>query len=113
MNFSTSTPNSYISSTLKESTKPQKTRCDCQGWNVFRRGITRKCTLKNVQLRVAPECNTVDILAIEKGTTTFELQPAPFAPESIVVNNVPPVQNQPRVFPTRGNFAVSSNYTPL
>jgi len=117
MNFCKATPNSYISSTYKEcqftGMKPEKTRCGCQGWNVYRRGIPRTCKLKNVQLRVPPDCNTVDILAVEKGATVFELEPAPFAPESVVVNNVPPLQDQPRVFPTRGNFAVGASYTPL
>ena len=111
-NFSPSLPNSYVS-LISNTKSPARTSCNCQGWNVFRRPITRKCKLQNAQLRVPPECNAVDILAIEKGTTTFTLQPAPEPPLSIVVNNVPPVAGVPRVFPTRGNFAPSSNYIPL
>lgn len=111
-NFTASLPNSYVSLITNEQTTGSR-GCGCQGLNVFRRPITRTCKLRNAQLRVPPECNAVDILAIEKGTTTFALQPAPEPPLSIVVNPVPPVAGVPRVFPTRGNFAPSTNYTPM
>jgi len=89
--------------------KPEKTECRCQGVDVFRRGIKRTCKLRNVQNRPIVQCNTVDILAVEKGVTTFELEPAQIPPLTVQVNDVPPLNKTPRVFPNRGNFAVSQN----
>lgn len=101
--------------------KPERIGCGCQGKDVFRTANNfrivkvgckdkRTCKLKNVQLRVAPECNTVDILAIERGTTLFELTPAPEPPLSVVVSGGgPPLSDAPRVFPTRGNFSSELN----
>lgn len=89
--------------------KPEKTGCGCHGVDVFRRGIKRTCKLRNVYRRPIVECNTIDILAVEKGTKVFELTPAVIPPLSVQVNNVPPLNKQPRVFPNKGNFAVSQN----
>ena len=90
--------------------KPEKITCSCGAQDIFRRGIKRTCKLRNVKLRVAPECNTVDILAIERGVTTFELTPVPEPPLSVVVSGGgPPLSDAPRVFPTRGNFSSELN----
>lgn len=87
-----------------------KNCCGCQGVNVFRRGIKRTCMLKNVDIIKPTQCNALDIFAIEKGVEIFELTPASVPPLSIQVNSVPPLNNVPRVFPTKGNISVSQNY---
>jgi len=122
MSHFTTNPNYFnISKTLKTKgcadptgLAPERVNCGCpSSRDVFRLGGSRNCNLRNVQLRVAPDCNTVDVLAVEKGVQVFQLEGFTPPPESVVVNNVPPVAGVPRVFPNRGNFASSSNYTPL